>query len=283
MSQTFERDSVHRRPMAFSILLIGAVAGVDLLLKATSGLLSLRLSVMTTGIISGAVLSALGAVLIRRLGVWGEFGLTGRPARWRTLLWFLPFAIFGMLPLTEGLDATAGKVAGAVAFGALVAFWKLAVLGLALYAWLPRGARAAAGRAALVWGAMHLGGILLGGIVAPTLVLCLSYVFLGFAFAAVRLRTGLLWPLVASYALLLTTASAVQEGDATNLVASMSDVMPALAVSVLLAVYGLVVWRRPSATDDPTQDSTDGSMEGAAAGFPVARFPVRSGRPTPLR
>lgn len=126
MSQTFERDSIHRRPLAFSILLIGAVAAVDLLIKATSDLLSLQLSVMTTGIVSGAVLSALSAFVIRRLGVWGELGLTARPARWRTLLWFLPFAIYGVLPLTQGLDATAGKVAGAVAFGGLIAFWKLA-------------------------------------------------------------------------------------------------------------------------------------------------------------
>ena len=259
MSQTFHADSIHRRPMAVSVLLIGAVAAVDLLIKATSELLSLQFSVMTVGIISGAVLSLLGAVVITRLGVWGELGFTGRPPRWRTLLWFLPFAIYGMLPLTQGLDATAGKVTGAVAFGALNAFWKFAVLGLLLYAWLPHGARAAAGRTAFFWAALHLGGILLGGIVAPTLVLCLSYVFLGFAFAAVRLRTGLLWPLVASYGLLLATASAVQEGDASNLAASVSELMPAVIVSVLLAAYGLLVWRRPGAADDPTGDRADRS------------------------
>ena len=256
MSQTFECTTIRRRPLAFSVLLVGAVVGTEPLIKATSDL-TLQFSVITDGIISGAVLSLLGALVITRLGVWRELGISGRPKWWRTLLWFLPFAIYGMLPLTQGLDADAGKVAGAVAFGVLNASWKFTVLGLLLYAWLPRGGRAAAGWTGLLWGTMHLGGILLGGIVAPTLVLCMSYVFLGFAFAAVRLRTGLLWPLVATYALLLTTAAAVQVGDASNLVASVSDIMPALIVSVLLAAYGFVALRRPSATICPTGQSSE--------------------------
>jgi len=250
MSPTFESESIHRHPLAFSVLLITAVVAVDLLVKAPIDLLSLELSVITVGIISGAVLSLLGALVIKRLDVWHDLGLTERPARRRTLLWFLPFAIYGVLPLSAGLDITAGKFAGAVVFGVLIAFWKLAVLGLLLYVWLPRGARAAAGLTAVFWGTMHLGGILTGGLVAPTLLLSLSYLFLGFAFAAVRLRTGLLWPLVTSYALLLTTAAAMQDGDASNLAASVSDLMPAVTVSLLLAMYGLVVYRRPRATDD---------------------------------
>ena len=257
MSRAFETTSIHRRPLAFSVLLIGAAVGTELLVKAATVLLSLQLSVITVGIISGAVLSVLGAVVITRLAVWDELGVTGRPPRWRTLLWFLPFAVYGVLPLTEGLDATAGKVAGAVAFGVLIALWKFTVLGLLLYAWLPGGTRVAAGRTGLFWGVMHVGGILLGGAVAPTLLLALSCVFLGFAFAAVRLRTGLLWPLVLTYALLMSPAAAVQVDDAGNLVASVSDVVPALTVSLLLAVYGFVAMRRPSATTDPTEQPSE--------------------------
>ena len=243
-------------PLTFSALLIAAVAGVDVLIVATRDLLFLQFSVITTGIISGAVLSLLGALAIRRLGLWRELGLIGRPARRRTLLWCLPFAIYGVLPLTvgltEGLDLTAGKVASAAAFGVLIAFWKLAVLGLVLYAWLPRGARAAAALTACNFGIMHVGGILLGAIVVPTLVLALSYVFLGFAFVAVRLRTGLLWPLACCYALLLTTAAMVlQDNGASNLAGSVSDVLPAVFSSLLLAGYGLIVWRRPRATAEP--------------------------------
>lgn len=259
MSLTFDRDSIRRHPLTFSVLLIAAVVGVDVLMVATRDLLSLQFSVITAGIISGAVLSLLGALAIGRLGLWRELGLIGRPARRRTLLWCLPFAIYGVLPLTGGFDLTAGKVASAAAFGVLIAFWKLAVLGLVLYAWLPRGTRAAAALTACSFAIMHVGGILLGAIVVPTLVLSLSYLFLGFAFVAVRLRIRLLWPLACCYALFLTTAAMVlQDNGASNLAGSVSDVLPAVFSSLLLAGYGLIVWRRPRATAEPAGHLGDG-------------------------
>jgi hypothetical protein len=228
-------------------------------MRATRDLLSIEFSVMTTGIISGAVLSLLGALVIGRLGLSRELGLLGRPARRRTLLWCLPFAIYGVLPLTVGLDVTAGKVATAIAFGVLIAFWKLTVLGLILYAWLPRGARTAAAVTACSFAVMHLGGILVGGVVVPTLVESLSYLFLGFAFVAVRLRIRLLWPLVCCYALFLTTVAMVfRDNEASNLAGSVSDMLPAVFTSVLLAGYGLIVWRRPRATAEPPGQLGDG-------------------------
>ena len=260
MSLTFDRDSIRRHPRTFSALVIGVFVGIDVALAAASNLLSLEWSVITKGIVSGAMQSVLGALVISRLGLWRELGLAGRPARRRTLLWCLPFAIYGVLPLfTKGLDITAGKAAAAVAFGVLTAFWKLAVLGLVLYAWLPRGARAAAALTACSFAIMHLGGILVGGVVVPTVVLSLSYLFLGFAFVAVRLRIRLLWPLACCYALLLTTAAMVlQDNGASNLAGSVSDVLPAVFSSLLLAGYGLIVWRRPRATAEPAGHLGDG-------------------------
>jgi hypothetical protein len=259
MSSTLDRDSIRRHPLTFSVLLIAAVIAVDVPLPATRHLLSLQISVITAGIVSGAVLSLLGALVIGRLGLWRELGLIGRPARRRTLLWCLPLAVYGVLPLSMGLDVTAGKVASAIAFGALIAFWKLTVLGLVLYAWLPRGARAAATLTACSFAIMHLTAILVGAIFVPTLVLALSYLFLGLAFVAVRLRTGLLWPIVCCYALLLATAAMVlQDNGASNLAGSVADVLPAVFSSLLLAGYGVVVWRRPGATAEPAGHPGDG-------------------------
>lgn len=239
---TATADSViHRHPFAFSALLIAAVGTLEVLLKAlVDDILSLRLPAITVGVISGAVLSALCALAVTRLSLWRKLGFTGRPERRRTLLWFLPFVIYGVLPLTQGLDVTASKAAGAIAFGVLIAFWKLTVLGLLLSAWLPRGERFAAGMAAVWWAAMHLAGILTGARLAPTLVLCASSLFLAFAFVAVRLRTQLLWPLIPCYALLLAAAAAVQDNEASNLAATVADMLPALVISALLAVYGLI-------------------------------------------
>ncbi len=260
MSPTSGTDSIQGHPLAFSALVIGVFGGIDVAMAGGSNLLSLDWSVITTGIVSSAVQGVLGVLVISRLGLWRALGLTGRPARLRMLVWFLPFALYGLLPLTAGVDAIAGKVSAAVAFGVLVAFWKLTVLGLVLYAWLPRGARAAAGLTALLWAGMHLSGILAGGIVAPTLLLSLSYLFLGFAFVAVRLRTGLLWPLVCCYALFLSTAAmALQDNEASNLAASVSDVLPAVVISLLLAGYGLLVWRQPRASVERAGALGDGS------------------------
>ena len=162
--------------------------------------------------------------------------------------------IYGGLPLTAGVAVGAGQAAAALVFGLLIAFWKLTVLGLLLYALLPRGARTGAALAAAFWAGMHLvGGVLTGAIVLPTLVLVLSYFFLALAFAAIRLRTGLLWPLVGAYALLLTTAAAAQTGTASNLATSVADLLPAVGVSVLLAGYGLAAWPRREASVDPRQ------------------------------
>ncbi len=244
MNISATHEPIHRHPFAFSALVIAMAIAVEALTNVTSDLLGVELSVNATGIISGALVSLLGALVIRRLGLWRQLGLVGRSVRPRTLLWFVPFAIYGLLPLTQGLHISAATAVGAVAFGVLIASWKLMVLALVLYAWLPHGAGRAAALTASFWATMHLSGILLGASVAPTLVLCLSYVFLAFAFVAIRLRTGLLWPLVAAYALLLASAAATQHGDASNLAASVTDVMPAVAVSTLLAGYGLLAWPR---------------------------------------
>jgi hypothetical protein len=107
----------------------------------------------------------------------------------------------------------------------------------------------AAGLAALFWAAMHLvGGILTGAALAPTLILCISYLFLAFAFVAVRLRTEMLLPLTACYALLLAAAAATQNNEASNLAATVADMMPALIISALLAGYGLIAWPRNTQT-----------------------------------
>jgi hypothetical protein len=244
MNAITRQKFVHRHPLTFSALMVATATAVELLVKVTIDLLSLRLSIITVGIISGALLSLLGAVTMIRLGLWRELGLLGRPAQPRVLLWFLPFMIYAALPLTEGIHVSVGKAAATLAFGLLISLWKLVALAVLFHAWLPHGARCAAAATALCWASMHLGGILTGATVVPTLLLSLSYLFLAFAFVAVRLRTGLLWPLLATYALLLTTAVAVQETESSNLVPSVTHVLPAVGISMLLAVYGLLAWPR---------------------------------------
>ena len=245
MNPMTTHDSIHRHPLAASLLVVATAGALEVLVKVTiEDLFSLQLSVVTVGIISGAVVSAVGAVAIGWLGVWRELGLRSRPQQARTLLWFLPFAIYGLLPLSAGADVTAGKATAAIVFGLLIAFWKLVMLAL-VFAWLPRGPWLAAAVTAVSWAGMQLlFGVLTGATMLPTVVLAVSNLFLAFAFIAVRLRTGLMWPLVLSYGLLLATAVSVQGDAASNLATSVEDLVPAVVVSVLLAGYGLAAWPR---------------------------------------
>jgi len=222
-------------------------------LKLGFVVLSLELSVLTTGGRSAALLSAVGALAITRLGLWHELGLLGWPARLRTLAWFLPFVALGGLPwITAAPTLTPAVAAAVVAFGVLNAFWKLGFLGLLMYAWLPRGERFAAAVAAGVWGVMHLAGILLGARVVPTLVLAAAYVLLSFGFAGVWMRTRLLWPLVGAYALLEGSAVAIfRDSGASNLATSAADLLPLMYSSLLLAGYGLLALPRRKTSEKP--------------------------------
>ena len=248
MNPTAVRDSIHQHPFAFSTIVVAAFGGIDVLLKVLLvDLLSLSLPVATIGIISGFVVSVLGAFVVRRLGLWRELGFIGRPASTRPLLWFIPFLLYGLLPLTAGPDVSGANVAAVVACGLLIAFWKLVVLALVLFSWLPRGLRSAAAITAAMWSGMHLiFGILAGNPALPTLVLAISYAFLAFAFVAVRLRTGLLWPLMPCYGMFLAAAASVQGDEASNLATSVADLLAPLVVSALLGLYSLIAWPRRS-------------------------------------
>ena len=92
--------------------------------------------------------------------------------------------------------------------------------------------------------AMHLSGLLVGAALVPTLLLSLSYLFVAFAFGAAWLHTGLIWPLVISNALLIMSAAATQATEAPNLVASVESILPAVVVSLVLAVYGALLLRK---------------------------------------
>jgi hypothetical protein len=142
------------------------------------------------------------------------------------------------------VHANATGIISAVVAGALIAVWKLGALGLMLRALRPRGVWPAPCLAALLFGLMHLGALLVGGSPLPTLLVSLSYLFYGFAAAAVIVRTGLLWPLVLTYAVFLASAAATQDPHAPNLVASVEMILPALVVSAVLAIYGFLVRRR---------------------------------------
>ena len=187
------------RPLVFALLLTLASMAVGL----SGGLVIRNRAWLETYPLSvNDLLQALLAVaLLTGLGWWRAAGFT-RPAHWRALavLW-LP-ALMALVPLA-GLAANGTPVTGAVTIAViafttfLVGFHEEALFrGLILRALLPGGVPRAVLLSALLFGLAHLAGLALGR--HPLLVLVqVAFTFgAGVCYAAVRLRTGTIWPLV---------------------------------------------------------------------------------------
>ena len=194
------RDCAARRPLAFAVLLtLAAMAvglgGAPLLARYPAWFETYPLSV------NDALQALLAVALLTGLGWWRAAGFT-RPARWRALhvLW-LP-ALLALVPLA-GIVASGTPVTGAATIAAialttfLVGFQEEALYrGLILRALLPGGVRRAVFVSALLFGLAHLAGLALGRHPLLVLVQVAYTAGVGICFAAIRLRTGTIWPLV---------------------------------------------------------------------------------------
>ena len=236
------RLAISHHPVRFGVMVIGVVAIVEALMGLLIGRLVSDLPITVIGLITGTTLSILAAVAITGLGWWHRLGFTQR-GDWRRLVPFALFVLYGLLPLSAGVQAAPGALLAGALMGLLIGFWKMAVLGMLLQAFSLQGRWRAATSAALLFGAMHLSALLVGAALVPTLLLSLSYLFVAFAFGAAWVRTGLIWPLVMSTALLIMSAAATQVTEAPNLVASVESILPAVVVSLVLAVYGALLLR----------------------------------------
>jgi hypothetical protein len=236
-------SAISQQPFVLAGLVVLVAVAVEALFALLLGRLAPGLPVVAVGVVTGSTLAALAAAALSRLGWWGDVGVR-RAAGSRRLLLFAPFGLYAALPLAAGVHAGALAIGGGLVAGAVISFWKLAALGLMLRALRAAGAWPAAALTALLFGLMHLGGLAVGAAPLPTLLLSLSYLLLGFAYAALVLRTGVVWPLMLSSTLLLATVAATQDAAAPNLAASVESMWPAVVVAALLALYGLAVLLR---------------------------------------
>lgn len=145
------------------------------------------------------VLSAVLAVaLARSLGRWDETGFN-RPSRWRDLYLLLPPLLVGALALSGGLRTESLPLLAATLLGVSVAAFAEETLyrGVAWRVLAPKGLLRAAVASALLSGVLRYGGTLLSrpwpeATQAAVLAACG-----GFTYAALRWRTGSLWPAIA--------------------------------------------------------------------------------------
>lgn len=221
-----------------AMAVIGGVALVELAVGALVGRLAPAAPLVALGAAGGLAASAAAAWLLTRLRAWGATGLR-QGARPGSLLWYIPLLIYALLPLAQGPRVSAAVAGLGAVFALSIGFWKVASLALGLLLLAPLGRWRAAGLAGLCFGLAHLLALLVGASLAPTLVNALASGLLGFAIAALALRTGVAWPAVALYSLLLFAVAVTGGLEAPNMAPSVEALLPAVAISGLLAALGI--------------------------------------------
>ena len=133
--------------------------------------------------------------------------------------------------------------------------------GLILRALAPGGLWKAAVASAVIFGMMHLLNLLFGADLVATLMQTVYATAMGFGFAAVTLRTGALWPLVAIHAAIDLAGFVTSQGTVTGSVTS-ADIAISCLYIVMFGGYGVLMMRavtRESAPAGPTQTPSGSS------------------------
>lgn len=143
------------------------------------------------------VAAVLAIVLARSLGRWDETGFN-RPSRWHDLRLLLPPLLVGALALSGGLRLGSAPFLAATLFGVLVAAFAEEALyrGVAWRVLSPTGLIRTALVTALLSGALRFGGTSLSGPWPEALQAAVLAVCGGLTYAALRWRTGSIWPVI---------------------------------------------------------------------------------------
>jgi membrane protease YdiL (CAAX protease family) len=229
-------------PYLFAVFLLAVFVTVELLAGVIIPALSQSALVQIA--VADIILAVIGVKLLTSLGWWELSGYT-RLIRIRDLpLLALPF-IVSLFSFTEPIAVTAPvAVAGFAIFSILIGFSEETFFrGLMLSGLRPVGLLQAACISAFLFAAPHLLNIL-SGFWDPAFALAdtLSAFGIGVTFAALRFRTGSIWPLVGLHALTDFSAFLILGGVEVT-----AQTTASLTVSVLagigLAGYGLFLLR----------------------------------------
>ncbi len=191
-----------------------------------------------------SVLALTGIFLVARLGWWERAGYT-TGIRWADVpLFILPGAV-ALLSLSGGFQVTAPVTV--LAFAALTLVVGFAeetyFRGLILTSLLPTGVIRAAVVSSFLFAAPHLLNSF-GGTWDPafTVVDSIAAFGLGITFAALRIRTGSIWPLVGIHALFDFT-SLVALGGVEVHTQSSEVLLSSVIVGMAFVAYGLFLIR----------------------------------------
>jgi membrane protease YdiL (CAAX protease family) len=232
-----------RRPYIFSTLIVTLVVAVYLIAGTAVFMLKLPNQDLGLYMIANISLSAIFLVLLTVMRWWKPAGfqaLTNRQHLWMYALSVLPVLsnlIFGVQASGLTNILTYLVLAASIGFVEEVAF-----RGLILRALAPRGMWRAAIISAVLFGLVHSMNALAGS-VPLDVILQIGYTFaIGFCWAAIALRTRVLWPLVVIHAL-IDFASFLANDGFNKAGTATFDLVEAAVYTLAFAAYGIYLLR----------------------------------------
>ena len=187
--------------------------------------------------IANLVLSVIATTLLSVMGWWRIVGFR-RPDQPSDLLYFVVPFLPAVISLVAGVELkNVLVVTQLLIVTAMVGFAEEAIFrGLMLNALKPRGAWTAVIVTSLLFGLSHSLNVLSGKNLAVVAVQILYALAIGFAFAALVIKKGIIWPLVLAHFLIDFTAMIGK----TNFSLAWDSVL-GVTITFVLGSYGLFV------------------------------------------
>lgn len=263
-----------RRPYILTMVIVASIASANVISAATESVWP-RLPPTALELLVELVLAVLAIALLTALRSWRTVGFRALP-RWSDLRFY-------WIPLLPLLPVAVAAIIGIsrMRFDEVLFFAILACLigfveevffrGLILRALASAGLWRGAVVSSIVFGVMHLLNLLFGADLVATLLQTVYATAMGFGFAAVTLRTGSLWPLIAIHAAIDLAGFVTAQGTVMGSVTPTDIAIYALYILVF-AGYGVLMMRavtRQSGRTGLTQTPT-GHAPAPARGAPHA-------------
>ncbi|MFC4425252.1 CPBP family intramembrane glutamic endopeptidase [Deinococcus navajonensis] len=184
------------------------------------------------------------ALLLTRLGWWRAAGFRAVQRPRDLILLALPVALLIVPALVVGVDVPPlGKALALLFVTLLIAFQEEAIFrGVILHGLTPLGTLHAVLGSALLFGVIHANSLLVGRDPAFVAVQVIASILGGVGSAALRLRFGAIWPLIALHTLNDFIQFSASQGLAVEQ-ASPVLLIAKLGISTLMALYGFFLLR----------------------------------------
>lgn len=234
-----------RRPYFFTMLIVALIASVNVLSAGAAAALP-ELPTTVLELLAELILTVLAIALLTGLRSWRTVGFRALPRLRDLRLYWIP--LFPVLPVVAAAIASISRmrvenVLFFLVLACLIGFVEEVFFrGLILRALAPAGLWRAAILSSIVFGVMHLLNLLFGADLVATLLQTVYATAMGFGFAAVTLRTGALWPLIAIHALIDLAGFVTSQGTVMVGVTS-ADIAIYTLYIVAFAGYGIFMMR----------------------------------------